>query len=442
MIRQVACAAVAAALSLSSQVASVRAQTASPVPPAAVSSAPLSQSATVGTLPAADPNVTPTPRSTPLEPNYQLDTGDTIAVRVARHNDVTGTFLIAADGLLTLPRMREPIQTRGRTCAELASMLRASLSHELKLRPNQIVVTVVAPRVRRIFVRGTATRGGDFDMKNGWRVSELVAVVGGVPQADRVRAQIFNPRRPAKVNIKLTDALEKPDASPENAVLMEGDTLTLDLPNNKRLFVEGEAPRGKHELDERFGLRRALSQIGFTTTNATGSLRTARLVRSKIPGDESSEKITTTVDLFELMTNEDAPDIPLQDNDTLVVPRSTRWIYVMGEVTGGPRQWFMPEERKTFLLDVMTTSGFTTTNARIGKIQVGRPKQLNVPNPDYDIKTYDYGKFLRNGEAKDNPEILPQDVILIPNVKRPDIGGMWTLFGLRNLLKTFVPFVP
>ena len=46
--------------------------------------------------------------------------------------------------------------------------------------------------------------------------------------------------------------------SPENLPLLEGDTLTVDTARTIRLLVAGEGPRGQHEVDYRYGLRRAL----------------------------------------------------------------------------------------------------------------------------------------------------------------------------------------
>lgn len=367
---------------------------------------------------------------------YRLDTGDTVSITVDRHGDVSRNVTLMPDAAVLIPRIGKPIMARGLTCAELSAAVYKSLNtpSNFKLKPGQVTVTLVAGRTRRVFVRGNAVRGGDFDLKNGWRVTELAALMGGVPQPDRVTVMITNARRPAPVTVDFADALAS-DASPANILLMEGDTLIVNQPLNKVFFVKGEGPRGRQEVDERFTLKQALVQLGVSQNNATGELRKAKLHRHTVAGDVRSPTITENIDLVEILTDPLA-DHDLKNFDTLDIPLSLRFYHVMGEL-GGPRKRYLPEDRKTYLLDVMSDSGNTTPGqAKIGAIKILRGGE----QAKTEIITVDYGKYIKKGDARYNPEILPNDLVFVPNVKRVDpINTIWTGFGLFNLAKSLIP---
>lgn len=240
-----------------------------PAPSSAPAPAPSGGTTTPATTPipatvAPDTEKPRTPADVPED--YRVDIGDLVSVNVTRHDDVCRTLRIPADGRLRLPRLEKAIAAKGKTCSELADLIAERLRDEgkLVLRPGQVTVTVVEMRVRRIYVRGNAApRNGDFDLKPGWRITELVAVLGGVQNPERITARLFNPDRPKPVPVNLNAALTKPDSA-ENVALLEGDTLTLELPHNKRFYVKGEGPRGAFELDERFVYHCRQSERGRT----------------------------------------------------------------------------------------------------------------------------------------------------------------------------------
>jgi protein involved in polysaccharide export with SLBB domain len=362
------------------------------------------------------PNPTSVPSVATVPADYRLDSDDVILVEVNRHADVTRQVRIAPDGHLRLSRLERPVPVRGLTCAELVAELTQRLTDEgkLRLRPGQVQVVVLSPRPRRLYVRGNAIPGRELDLKNGWRISELLAEIGGVPQPDRVIARLTNPHRPGQQTVDLSAIMADP-SSPANIALTEGDLLTIDLPARKRLFVKGEGPRGVHDIDERFGLRQALVQLGFSYRDATGDLRKATLLRRTVPGDPNSPQTTIPVDLYTLLTSDAQPDLALQDLDTLDIPLSQKFVYVYGEL-GGPRRHVLPEDRPTFLRDIVAMGGGWTGNAKIGSIVVYRPD----PSGGGSRTEYDFGKYLKDFKPERNPEIQPGDIVVVPSNRRPD----------------------
>jgi protein involved in polysaccharide export with SLBB domain len=400
-------------------------------------SAPLGGGTTGGAPPAPSaggPSTAVAPLN--VSENYRLDTGDVIRIDVLRHPEVSDTFTLYADAAVRMKRLDAPLSVRGLTCRELATLVHKAYDRPtlFRLRPNAVTVTLVGARVRRIYVSGSAVKGGDYNLLNGWCVSDLVSVVGGVPQPDRVKARVTSPRRPEAVPVDLERAL-RDRHGPADLPLAEDDTLVIDAPKAKTLFIEGEGPRGAHPIDERFTLKQALVQLGISDSKTEADLTQAIIHRHAVPGDPASPTRDIPINLLAVLNGEAEGDV--QDYDTLEIPTSKRFYFMMGEA-GGPRKRLMPLDRPTFLLDAMADSGATTGNAKIGDVQIMRP----VAGSDRpQVIHVDYGKFFKSkGDPQYNPEIQPGDIVYVPNVKRVDaLGAFWNTFGVFGALRSFLP---
>lgn len=367
--------------------------------------------------------------------DYRLDTDDSVLIEVARHADVSKAMKIPADGLIRLPRLLRPIVARGKTCDELVTVLTERLQAEgkLRLRSGQVQVTLQERRTRRVYLRGSAIGGGQVDLVNGWRVSELLSSTGRVPQPERVTATLTNPRRPAALPIDLATIYRDP-SDPANLALIEGDTLTVDLPRPKRIFITGMGlPLGEHEIDERFGLRQTLIKLGVTVRDNPGDLKNGVLKRRKTPGDPNSPTTNVPVDLLALLTRESTPDVPVEDMDTLDVQPANAFVYLyLGDQQA--RKFPLPQDRKTRLFDVIAQAGGIPGPSKIGSVTLLRGLPTGAPQKT----TVDLGKFLKTGDVASNPEIQPEDVVVIAANRRTDFfQTIWQGVGLAQALQFF-----
>ena len=408
----------------------VAAQQPAPAPVTPVAPAP----APVGTPPAG-----PAPLPATLLPpdalisvpaDYRLHIGDVVRVSVLRHIEVNATVAVPIDGKLRLERLKEPVDARGKTLPELADALARGWSHQFRLKPGQVNVAVTAMRKRRIFMQGNAGGNGELDLQPGWRIAHLL---GGQRSPERLTVTITNPARSAPVSVDLSEAISSP-ASEANVPLLENDTITVQVPRTIRMLVTGVGPLGEHEIDYRYGLRRALGTLKYTTKDAAGSLRDVRILRKERPDDLDSPDRIIPVNLYALLDKPDTPDIPLRDQDVLHIPASERWVVLLGEVNGRGLMYLPENEDEITLQDVMSRSGGPLTGrSSIGKIGIRR-----VVDGKPVVFTVDYGKYLNFNDPKGNPEILPHDEIFVPPIaRRTDdaISGFFRGFSLWSFFK-------
>ena len=367
--------------------------------------------------------------------DYRLDAEDIVQIEVARHLDVSKTIKIPSDGSIRLPRLATPVNARGLSLNQLVRTLEGKLQSEgkLRLRPGQVQVTLVERRPRRVYLRGSAIGGTQLDLANDWRISELLASAGRVPQPERVTATLSNPRRSGPLTIDLAAVYRDP-SGPANLKLMEGDTLTVDLPRPKRLFITGIGlPLGEHELDERFGLRQSMVKLGATIRDNPGDLKHAVLKRRTRPGDPTAPETRIPVDLLALLTNESVPDVSVEDMDTLDVQPANSFVYLyLGDQQA--RKFPLPQDRKTRLFDVIAQAGGIPGPSKIGSVTLLRGLASGKP----DKSSVDLAKFLKTGDIKSNPEILPEDVVVIAANRRTDLfQTVWQGVGLAQALQFF-----
>ncbi len=437
-----------AAVLLSAAVTAARAQQPPALP--AAPPAPVPATGTVSTSPPPgtpnspfiSPFVTPAaPQGVPdslltIPSDYRLDIGDTVSVSVPTPWNISTSVGVPVDGMLRLPRLKSPVYARGKTCGELAEALRVGWSHQFKIKPGQVTVGVAAMRARRVLVQGNGAGNGEVALQPGWRVANLIAALGGNPFPERLTVTITNPARSGPVKVDLAAAVQAPDGL-ENVALLEGDTVTILQPKTIRLLIEGEGPRGLHNVDARFGLRRALTSLAFSPTGALGALRDAKILRPAVEGDPNSEAQFVPVDLYAVMTSTDPKDIPLRDMDLLYIPPSVRQVYLFGEIGGRGLLQLREDKEHVYLYDVLAQAGGPLRGqSSIKDILIRR----YVNNKPVDMRA-NFDAYIKRGDPSGNPEIFPQDLIYVFGAKERNraISSIFNGAALVNLFRSFVP---
>jgi len=119
---------------------------------------------------------------------YQLDTGDTVSVRVYGDTELSSTYKIDDSGAIAFPLVG-PVQVRGTTTNVAAGRLAAALANGYMRNPN---VAVEVAEYRPFFIQGEVKNAGQFQYVYGMTVRAAISTSGGFSEtADRNRAIVY-----------------------------------------------------------------------------------------------------------------------------------------------------------------------------------------------------------------------------------------------------------
>lgn len=114
------------------------------------------------------------------DPVISLHPGDVVKLEVWREEDLSGEFLIAESGLVTLPILG-PIRVTGIPIAELRDSLLQAYSKELR-NPSIDIIPL-----RRVFVLGEVNEPGLYEVDPTLSLAGAVAMAGGANMEGNLR---------------------------------------------------------------------------------------------------------------------------------------------------------------------------------------------------------------------------------------------------------------
>lgn len=331
---------------------------------------------------------------------YRVGPEDVIAVTVVRHPEFSGDYYIPTDGNVNLPAVG-PVEASGKTLDELTMLVTDRLRE--RLRNPEVTVTLKTARMQRVYVLGVVKNPGLYDVKPGWRITEAVAAAGGlapgVEEAD-CSASILRATTGERRTVKLTDVMRGvPDA---NSAIESGDVLTLESQQTMPVYVVGQVKN-----PGLYRLRTDGSGVMEALTVAGGMLEDAALSRVAITHvDGTSETANLVPAIFE---GKQGPKISLRAGDLVTVPEERLRIAVMGYVNE-PGFFPVRDGQKLVLTDALgLAKGVDNKDGKLSQVAVIRTREGKQERLVYDLS-----KFLKSGDAKHNPDIVPGDVVYVP----------------------------
>lgn len=357
--------------------------------------------------------VSPTVSGQPaVQDNYVLGPGDTIEVVVYGEPDLSRTVTIKPDGAISLPLLGE-VKAAGRTTTQLAADL--SKLYTKYLKQPSIIVTVREFRVDRIYILGQVSRPGEYQLRPGVGLMELLASAGGpTTRADLAKVVVIRGRTEA-VQLNLLEALAK--SQNPDVRLLPGDVLFVPEADN-RITVLGEVNRpGAYQLLEGQRVSDLVAAAGGLTSNAAP--QSAFVVRGgqQVP-----------VDVQKVLAGDMEANIPLRPGDMMIVPQSQNRIAVMGAVRN-PGVFRLVDNMK--LIDALAGAGGPTdngslTNVTVVRIEGGQPKPI-VANLE---------KALNGSDISQNLVLQNGDVVFVAEkgFNITDIRQWLNLFNLSRIL--------
>lgn len=343
--------------------------------------------------------------------SYILGAGDTIDVVVYGEADLTRTVTIKPDGTIALPLLGE-VKAAGKTTGQLAAELGKLYAKYLK-QPS-ISVTVREFRVDRIYILGQVSRPGEYQLRPGLGIMELLANAGGpTTRADLAKVVVIRGRTEA-MQLNVLEALGK-NRNPD-VKLLAGDVLFVPE-TDKRIVILGQVNRpGAYELLEGQRVSDLIAAAGGLTAQAgpAGSF----IVRGgqQVP-----------VDVKKVLAGDQEANAVLQPGDMMVVPESRNRFAVLGAVNN-PGTFNLTDGLK--IVDAVAMAGGPTGRGRLSnvilvRVEGGQTKRIEV----------NLERAIAGRETDQNLALQTGDIVFVPDRVTVGQAGEWlNLFNLIRLV--------
>jgi len=248
---------------------------------------------------------------------------------------------------------------------ENAQALKNTVSNVMLQDGDLVMISAVAPvRHNYVSVAGNIQRPGDYELKPGMKINELIDGAEGItPGAYLERAELSRFRDDKTreiIPINLGRLLSKDET--ENIELKEWDRLYIftksEVIPTFFIRIEGAVYRpGEYELTDNMRISDIIFRAGGLKKTAT--LKNAELYR-RVLGEEPQVIIVDLANVFDPRTKE--ADIYLQEGDQIFIREETKWlgnreITISGEVVYPGKYMAAPGERLSSVIS--RAGGFT-----------------------------------------------------------------------------------
>ncbi|MEI7864167.1 MAG: polysaccharide biosynthesis/export family protein [Chthoniobacterales bacterium] len=161
------------------------------------------------------------------ESDYILVIGDVIELNVFREPELTTQAIIARDGSVQLPLVRE-VSLAGLTIRDARELLRGLYDKQFLVNP-QVFLNVVKYAQRKFTIMGQITRPGSYELQGGERMDilEAIGLAGGFTRvADRSRVTIQRKEK-GTVNAIRANTKRMADGKEMPIEIQPGDVITV-----------------------------------------------------------------------------------------------------------------------------------------------------------------------------------------------------------------------
>lgn len=199
---------------------------------------------------------------------YGLTTGDLVRVTVYNQPDLTTETRITEHGSLFFPLVGE-VPVAGTSASAAAGRIAKALEAGGFIKNPQVNVVVLEFKGQEVSVLGQVNRPGKFPLQKASRLTDVLALAGGVTQTG-ADSLILITDRGGKSERREVDllALFREGAQALNVEIVNNDILYV--PREPRFYIYGEVQRpGSFRLEKNMSVVQALSVGGGLTQRGT-----------------------------------------------------------------------------------------------------------------------------------------------------------------------------
>jgi polysaccharide export outer membrane protein len=230
--------------------------------------------------------------------DYMLGPQDVLGITVWNQLDMSGKFIIDADGTFTFPLVGR-IAAAGRTVKDVAGELERRLADGIFNKP-QISLTVVEYHSQRIFIVGEVRTPGSYPLTGKMTLIEALALAGSPsssaaleavivrPAPDSERSGPVLPGQAATAETLRVDlaTLQRGDLR-DNLLLKDGDTIFVPRAESVFIFGQVRSP-GAYPVGRETTVMQALSLAGGVADR--GAINRTKILRM-VGGKEREVKV-------------------------------------------------------------------------------------------------------------------------------------------------------
>ncbi len=349
-----------------------------------------------------------TPVTVAVSDDYQLGPEDVVGISVVDAPDFSGDNVpVSARGRLDVPGVGE-MPASGKTLRQME----AEIANKLRrwgIAPRVSLVLRLA-RPQRVFLVGAIKAPGVYELKPGWRISDMLAQAGGLADGSRPELieVVLNRGGAAPVVTTVAKLLAALDKAP-NVQLMAGDSLRL-TEQTIRIIISGPVkgqgvvivPRGSTAVD-------ALALAGGAEAGAALSRASITRAGGKV----------VPVNLYNaLVLGEQSANVVMQEGDSLVVPEVSDHVLVQGAVQK-PGMYDMPDGKVMTAGEAFMVAGGVAQKTGLTLASVRRKSGEVLP-----VNLY---KVTVQGDKGSDVQLQPGDTLQLP-----ETHGVVVLGGVQK----------
>ncbi len=355
-----------------------------------------------------------------------LNAEDTIEIQVGNHNDLDQFAVIGQDGKITLRELGQ-FMAAGKTRAALQNEIQVRADKTLNNAP--VFLNLRERHLQHFTVDGGVGAPGVFTLTPGMRVLDAISAAHGLAL------------KPTHYTLKLirkdvSQSLSVPKLYSDPV----SDSDPVLMANDKLVFSEIEIPLHKVTVLGQIGRPSTYVIDGDTTVltllgQAGGYSQAAALTKVTVNRGTTTIPLNLRPILIEGKDDKPILDFRFEDGDVLSIPAVDTKYQVLGQVNR-PSSYVYPEKANITVLDALTAAGGPTSQANLKKAVIlrtenGKSKEIKV----------DFDSLQKKGLASANVLIQPDDILTIPQKKKPGPGlndflaplGILNLLGFRLL---------
>lgn len=223
--------------------------------------------------PVAGANAAPAAATADPAADYILGPNDVIEVSVIGRDDFKARVRIQTDGTIQLPLI-ETVKAADMTTLALADDIRAKLVAGGYFSKPAVTVEIVSYVTRYVTVLGEVAQPGLVPIDRPYRVSEIIARVGGVRDNG---SDVVTLRRDDGAEQQLSLKTLATGGADEDPMVQPGDKLYVPVAQSFYIYGQVAGP-GNYKLERGMSLRMAIARGGGLT--AAGSEKRTKVYRN------------------------------------------------------------------------------------------------------------------------------------------------------------------